>query len=76
MSPEDAQPDPPEAGRGRKAFLLRLPPELLAELKRWAAAEVRSVNGHVEYLLRDAVRRHRRERAPDGDADDEAPRSP
>ena len=60
MTPRDADSDPaPDKSRARKAFLLRLPPELLNELKRWAAAEVRSVNGHVEYLLRDAVRRHR-----------------
>lgn len=47
-------------GRGgaeRKGFLLRLPPELLAELRRWANQEVRSLNGHIEYLLRDALRR-------------------
>lgn len=43
----------------RKAFLLRLPPELLAELRSWAAHELRSLNGHIEYLLRDAVRRRK-----------------
>ena len=41
----------------RKAFLLRLSPELYAELRRWASQELRSLNGHIEYLLRDAVRR-------------------
>ena len=40
---------------GRKAFLLRLPPELWAELEKWAADELRSVNAQIEYLLRDAV---------------------
>jgi len=44
---------------GRKAFLLRLPPALLAELRGWAAHELRSLNGHIEYLLRDAVRRRK-----------------
>lgn len=39
----------------RKAFLLRLNDELYAELRRWAAAELRSVNGQIEYLLRQAV---------------------
>jgi len=43
----------------RKAFLVRLPPALLEELRGWAAQEVRSLNGHIEYLLRDAVRRRR-----------------
>lgn len=43
----------------RKAFLLRIDPDLWAELEAWAAAELRSVNGQVEYLLRDAVARRR-----------------
>jgi hypothetical protein len=43
----------------RKAFLLRLPPELWKELERWANDELRSVNGQIEYLLRQAVAKHR-----------------
>jgi hypothetical protein len=43
------------AGAERKPFLLRLPPELWKELEKWAAAELRSVNGQIEYLLREAV---------------------
>ena len=43
----------------RKAFLLRIDPELWRELETWAAAELRSVNGQVEYLLREAVRQHK-----------------
>jgi len=45
----------------RKTFLLRLPPELWEELRRWADADLRSVNGQIEYLLREAVRRRRRD---------------
>ncbi|MBB6635188.1 hypothetical protein [Cohnella thailandensis] len=41
----------------RKAFPLRLDAELHQALERWAADEFRSVNGHIEYLLREAVRR-------------------
>jgi hypothetical protein len=41
----------------RKAFLLRIPPELHAALEQWAADELRSVNAQIEYLLADAVRR-------------------
>ena len=44
----------------KKAFLLRMQPELWEEVSRWAADELRSVNGHIEFLLRDAVRKHRR----------------
>ncbi len=39
----------------RKSFLLRIDPELWAELESWAAAELRSINGQIEYLLRQAV---------------------
>lgn len=41
----------------RKAFPLRLSKELFDQLKAWADQEMRSVNGQIEYLLRDAVRR-------------------
>ena len=43
----------------RKAFLLRLSPELMAELKGWAGHEFRSLNGHIEFLLREAVKRRK-----------------
>ena len=36
----------------RKPFLLRLPPDLLDELTRWAGDELRSLNAQIEYLLR------------------------
>jgi len=39
----------------KKSFLLRVDPALWAEIERLAAAELRSVNAQVEYLLRDAV---------------------
>lgn len=41
----------------RKSFLLRVDPKLWRELERWAADELRSVNGQVEWILREAVRR-------------------
>ena len=43
----------------RKPFLLRLPPDLHKELQAWAEQELRSLNGHIEYLLREAIRRRR-----------------
>lgn len=46
----------------RKPFLLRLPPELMEELNLWARDDLRSVNAQIEFLLRDAVRRHRTRR--------------
>jgi len=39
----------------RKAYLLRIDPQLWAEIERLAQAELRSVNGQVEYLLREAL---------------------
>jgi hypothetical protein len=49
----------------RKPFLLRLPPDLLDELRGWAEQEMRSLNGQIEFLLRAAVRRRKNEE-PDG----------
>ena len=51
---------PPPPGEGRKAFLLRVDPALFAEIEKWAADELRSVNGQVEYLLREAVKARRK----------------
>ncbi len=53
------EPEETEGARSRRAFLLRLPPDLLAELRAWANQDLRSLNAHIEYLLRDAVRRRR-----------------
>jgi hypothetical protein len=39
----------------KKNFPLRLDPKLHEALERWAEDEFRSVNGHIEYLLREAL---------------------
>ena len=59
----------------RKKFLLRLPPKLHAELRAWAEQEMRSLNGQIEYLLRQAVVKRDR-RAADRLADDEESKDP
>ena len=41
----------------RKPFLLRLDPEVLAALQRWAADELRSANGQIDFLLRRSLQR-------------------
>jgi hypothetical protein len=51
------------ASPGKKAFLMRVEPELWAELERLAATELRSVNGQIEYLLREAVNRRKGKKA-------------
>lgn len=60
----------------KKSFPLRLDPTIYEALERWAADEFRSVNGHMEYLLREAlkdagrlpsVKPRKKEAEPDGD---------
>jgi hypothetical protein len=56
----------------RKSFLLRLNADLYDEVRRWAEAELRSVNGQIEYLLREAVTKRRgRQEAGRGDLESE-----
>ena len=43
----------------RKTFLLRLSASDLAALRRWADDEFRSLNGQIEFLLRQALKKHR-----------------
>jgi hypothetical protein len=52
----------------RKAFLMRIDPALWAELEAWAQEELRSINGQVEMILREAVRRRKRRTEPGGEA--------
>jgi hypothetical protein len=44
----------------KKAFVLRINPEILRELERWAEDEFRSVNGQIEYLLQQAIKDQRK----------------
>ncbi|MCL1894004.1 MAG: Arc family DNA-binding protein [Holophagaceae bacterium] len=39
----------------RKPFLLRLDPEVLSALQKWAEDEMRSLNGQIEYCLRQSL---------------------
>ena len=56
----------------RKSFLLRVDAGLWSELEAWAQAELRSVNGQIEYLLRDAVQKRRGDSAdPSADSEEE-----
>jgi hypothetical protein len=40
-----------------KPFLLRVPEKLLGEVRSWAEQEMRSLNGQIEWILREALRR-------------------
>jgi hypothetical protein len=44
----------------KKAFALRLDEAMLSALQRWADDEFRSINGQIEYLLHDALKKHGR----------------
>jgi hypothetical protein len=40
----------------RKPFLLRVDREVLEAVQRWADDELRSLNGHIEFILRRALK--------------------
>ena len=54
----------------KKRFLLRVDGDLFEALEVWAANELRSVNGQIEYLLKDAVRKAGRVQGSLGDKRD------
>jgi hypothetical protein len=57
----------------RKAFLLRIDPGLWAELESWAADELRSVNGQIEYLLKQALAKRKGLASRPGGAEHKGP---
>ena len=44
----------------KKAYPLRINPDVLKAMQRWSDDELRSVNAQIEYVLRDALRRQGR----------------
>ncbi|MBQ7123819.1 MAG: Arc family DNA-binding protein [Oscillospiraceae bacterium] len=48
------------AEKDKKQLLLRLSPSLWEEISRWAEDDFRSVNGQIEYLLTEAVKKRRK----------------
>ena len=52
----------------RKPFLLRLDAATFDALQKWAADDLRSINGQIEYLLRQALKEAHREPKADGEA--------
>jgi hypothetical protein len=59
----------------RKSFLLRIDPALYEALEEWAQQELRSVNGQIEFVLKEAVARRRRsaegrDSPPESEADE------
>ena len=40
----------------KKAFVLRIDPDTLERIEKWAADEFRSTNGHIEWILSRALK--------------------
>jgi hypothetical protein len=63
--------------KSRKPFLLRLDPALYEALERWAQQELRSVNGQIEFVMKQAVlARDRKALPPDKAEQPEPPSGP
>ncbi len=48
-----------ETEKTKKQVPLRLAPTLYADLMKWAEEDFRSLNGQIEYLLTEAVRKRK-----------------
>jgi hypothetical protein len=58
----------------RKSFLLRIDGKVLDALRKWADDDLRSLNGQIEFVLRQALRergRLKERQAPGGSGEDE-----
>ena len=55
----------------RKPFLIRLDPAVLTAIEAWAADDLRSINGQIEFLLREALRKAGRKVKTSEPAEDE-----
>jgi hypothetical protein len=53
----------------RKPFLLRIDRDVMDALQRWADDDLRSLNGQIEFLLREALKNAKRRKTPPGDQD-------
>lgn len=46
--------------KAKKQMVLRLPPSLWSDIAEWAEEDFRSINGQVEYLLSECVKKRKR----------------
>jgi hypothetical protein len=63
----------------RKAFLLRIDPEVLDAVQRWANDDLRSLNAQIEFVLRKVLKQEgrlpdRADRGPDRSGKDRSGR--
>ncbi|MDE6650634.1 MAG: Arc family DNA-binding protein [Muribaculaceae bacterium] len=46
--------------QANKGFLLRLDAEMMEQVEKWAAQEFRSVNGQIQWIIAESLKRHGR----------------
>ncbi len=44
----------------KKSIILRIDPKLWNELNEWAKDELRSLNGQIEYVLRESIKKRKK----------------
>ncbi len=54
-----------------KGFLLRVDPAVMEMVEQWAADEFRSVNGQLQWIINDALKRYKRHRPSTPPKDEE-----
>ena len=52
-----------------KSFVLRVDPETMEALERWAADEFRSTNGQLQWIINEALKKHKRMKKKDDHAE-------
>ena len=65
-----------DESKSRKAFLLRIDPKVLESLQRWADDDLRSLNGQIEFVLRQTLKEKGRLKDEPASAEERAPRKP
>ena len=56
-----------EKEKAKKQILLRISPTLWKELAQWAEDDFRSINGQIEFLLTECVRKRKGAKKPPGE---------
>lgn len=65
MAKKETSASPSPSSSPTKGFLLRLDPAVMAQVEEWAAQEFRSVNGQLQWIVAEALKRRKRSRRSD-----------
>jgi hypothetical protein len=60
----------------KKSFVLRLDPEMMDAVEKWAADEFRSANGQLEWIIAEALKKAGRWKKPKSPEPSEPPPEP